>query len=370
MYAPFRPVIPRLASVCTIPESAESYMQRAKNRRGVMLVVGAVFIVAALSFLAFVVDLSRIYVQKNELQTAADAAALAGVIELTDDTLAVADSASSFSEKNKVFKKAISIPAGDVVCGIWDDDAGTFTPAANCGLQQNAVAVTTRDSASYAFSLLFTQDGKEVQRTSTAFLAFVNGSACVKPWGIPYPQLTKTLDPGNPDTLRELNQSDLEKLATWPPEMLTFTVKYGDPTSPGNFGILELPGSTGGNDYRDDIATCNPVLIEIGDTLSVMTGNKVGPTLQGAADLCQPLMANGACEDGKGNTGLVVVAPLYYTPEVCNGTKCDVIIKNLVSFSLDTVTSDANVIGHFVAFTSGGTIGGTPSTIRRPILVK
>jgi hypothetical protein len=345
-------------------------MPRAKNRRGAMLVLASVLMVVMLGYLSFVVYLSRAYVQKNELQTAADAAALAGVIQLIEDSSTVDDSASAFSEKNPVFNKVIAVPGSDVECGIWTDAAG-YTPAPPCGFDDNAVKVITRDSTVWDDALPYAPSAKEVQQTSIAFLAFVNGAGCIKPWGIPYPKLTKTLDPASDDTLRDLTAEDLQKLLTWTPEQLYFTVKYGDPTSAGNFGILQLPGSEGGNDYRNDIATCNPVQVAIGDTISVLTGDKKGPTIQGAEDLCQPLEdPSGACLNTGGGVGKIVLAPLYYTPTVCGGTQCDVIIKNLVSFSLDTVTSNADISGHFVAFASGGTIGDVPSTIRRPILVK
>ena len=52
------------------------------NRRGAVLVLAALIMVAVFDILVIVVDISRIYVQKSELQTAADAGALAGVMEL------------------------------------------------------------------------------------------------------------------------------------------------------------------------------------------------------------------------------------------------------------------------------------------------
>ena len=42
---------------------------------------------------------------------------------------------------------------------------------------------------------------------------------------------------------------------------------------------------TGGDKYRENIASCNGLPIEIGDTLTTEPGNMIGPTKQGVEDL-------------------------------------------------------------------------------------
>src|SRR5262245_34194326 len=60
---------------------------------------------------------------------------------------------------------------------------------------------------------------------------------------------------------------------------------------PGQYQSIRLPpinkGTpiTGADEYRENIANCNPVAIERGDWLEVETGGKVGPTNQGMLDL-------------------------------------------------------------------------------------
>ena len=53
-------------------------------------------------------------------------------------------------------------------------------------------------------------------------------------------------------------------------------------------GGIQIPGSSGGNDYRHNIATCvtAPLVCEQG--YSVETGNMAGPTRQGVSDLMGP----------------------------------------------------------------------------------
>src|SRR5207249_8451002 len=54
---------------------------------------------------------------------------------------------------------------------------------------------------------------------------------------------------------------------------------------PGDFYAIDLPGSSGGSDYRENIATCINTYVRCGDFYSVKTGNMVGPTKQGVQDL-------------------------------------------------------------------------------------
>ena len=52
------------------------------------------------------------------------------------------------------------------------------------------------------------------------------------------------------------------------------------------FGITTYTGgSTGGNDYRDNISDCNGVAIPIGTMLESENGNMIGPTAQGVSAL-------------------------------------------------------------------------------------
>ncbi|HEY6074000.1 MAG TPA: pilus assembly protein TadG-related protein, partial [Anaerolineales bacterium] len=220
-------------------------IKKAWNRRGAMLVLAATVMVLMLGFLAFAIDLSRLYAQKNQLQTAADAASIAAVIQLINDTTSVRTTASTYSQSNRVFGKSIAVPAADVVCGTWDDVGGTFTPSAGsptkCGSAENAVAVTVRDSASYLSPVLLGRPGKQLSATGRAWLAFVGSASCFTPWGIPYQTLTKLLKPGDPDTLRALDAIDLQRLRSYTSAQLRFKLNGGGPLSSGAVaGIIIL----------------------------------------------------------------------------------------------------------------------------------
>lgn len=331
-------------------------------------------IVGMLSFLAVVFDFSRMYAQKNELQTAADAASLAGVLELLSDTTLVADSAISIGQRNEVLKKTIALFPADVDCGTWDDPTAVYTrlhSGTTCASSDNAVRVATRDSANFVFPVLVGASGKELNTSAIAWAAYIGAAACVKPVAMRYELLTKILDPTNPDLLRVLTAYDLQQLATLPRDALRFMLKTGHPAVPGNFGALSLPGGQGGNWFRANLGGCYAGFIGRDTVVNTQTGNLHGPVLQGARVFCQWNINPSApeCQDSNGNMGRLMVVPLWHTADAVAGNT-SVTIKGLVSFNVDSVTPQAEIIGHFVAALVAGTVSSTPSTLRRIVLVK
>jgi len=119
----------------------------------------AVFVAVSLTmlvaFVAMVVDLGLVFVTRNELQRAADAAALAGASAyFTDNGLArspdlaelIQDRAVSFSEANPTLKTPTHPILDDIVVGYFDFDAPQ-DPLQEVGLEfANAVQITLRRS--------------------------------------------------------------------------------------------------------------------------------------------------------------------------------------------------------------------------------
>src|SRR6185312_8540637 len=95
-------------------------MPRLKNRKGAIMVLAAFAVATLVIMLAFVIDASRLYVQKNELQTASDAAALAGGIQLSHSTQHVSDSAVATGNRNVVLTRNAVFVIDSVRCGVWD----------------------------------------------------------------------------------------------------------------------------------------------------------------------------------------------------------------------------------------------------------
>jgi Flp pilus assembly protein TadG len=152
-----------------------------KNKKGITLVWGAFFLVLCLVFLGLAVDISYMYVVKNQLQVAADAAALAGAGTLNPvsdndssafNQLAARQEAWKFACKNRATDRSVFLvtdegrdpntpncdtppasglnetlnaSAGDIVVGNWDSSTSTFTPATgSTGLTINALQARPR----------------------------------------------------------------------------------------------------------------------------------------------------------------------------------------------------------------------------------
>ena len=158
--------------------------RRLKQRRGATLVMAAVLIVVVGGMAAFAVDLARIYSGVNEMQTGADAAALAGAHRLqAKPGVSAVSNVQSFAANNSAFGAALSIAGGDVEGGFWNPaGAGTFTPGA--WSTANAVRVTARSTPTLAFGRLMNRTSLAANRIGVSWIANQSARDCIKPWGI------------------------------------------------------------------------------------------------------------------------------------------------------------------------------------------
>lgn len=345
-----------------------------KARKGAMLAFVGVTMVGLLSMLAVVVDMSRVHVQKNQLQTAADASALAGVVQLFSFPDSVDEYAVRYAQANTVLKVAPAIAPADIVCGIYDNNADTFTSASCTSASSNALQVRVTATAQSMLPGVLDMGSRTVSATATAWLANVNGTNCVKPFGVSHFMLTQLLQPTNPNIGRTLDETDISIMRGMSAADLTVQVKYGSPTDPGNFGALDMPNpasnGNGANLYRDNIGTCNPQNYERGDLVHVETGNMVGPTRQGAQDFCTTYVnGTGACLNSQGVPGEPAKIITYVPPTTCVGSNCWVTVVDMVGFAITRVTG-TEVIGHFMPLSSGGSLSNSTTAIKRPILVR
>jgi Flp pilus assembly protein TadG len=131
-----------------------------RNEKGATAVTVAVSLVMLLSFGALTVDIGHSLVARNELQNVADAAALAGARELgliyeslspyeqygytLTSPAVVHNAVQTIASQNQAAGVAISIDAGDIQIGQWNDAAKTFTVT---NTFPNAVRVTSRRDA-------------------------------------------------------------------------------------------------------------------------------------------------------------------------------------------------------------------------------
>ena len=123
---------------------------RLNPRRGTVLILVALLLVVLMAFLAFSIDLGYVELARAQLQTAADAGALAGARGLTNCCASTALSeAERVAQLNSVYGTAVTInPSTDISLGTWDDTTSTFTALSQAQENNaNAVQVTCRLTA-------------------------------------------------------------------------------------------------------------------------------------------------------------------------------------------------------------------------------
>jgi Flp pilus assembly protein TadG len=174
------------------------------NSGGVAIIVG-ISIIALMSFAALSIDLSHLFVVKNELQNASDAAALAGARVLYDqDGLMINVSSNQTAFDAALLNKSENVPVdvhglqnGDVQRGHWSFATKTFTPNDstatfnlwNLSTEEldanvdfiNAVRVKTRREDTPAASFLATIFGKDSFTLSAEAVAYIGFAGTLNP---------------------------------------------------------------------------------------------------------------------------------------------------------------------------------------------
>jgi len=116
-----------------------------KECSGSTLPLAAVLLAIIAGFAALAIDVGAMYTKQAQLQTTADAAVLAAVIDLPDETAARA-AALEYSEKNMpASQDGTVLMGGDVEFGQWDAQSKVFTAGVS---PANDVRVTTRKAQS------------------------------------------------------------------------------------------------------------------------------------------------------------------------------------------------------------------------------
>jgi hypothetical protein len=160
---------------------------------GSVAIITGILMVVLLGFLALVVDIGHLAVVRNEVQNAADAAALAGARALlplpgtSAPPYAMQDpppcfdiarpAAMATSAENKANLEPVNIDSNEVIFGHWDFDTKTFTQT-NCessadgGLSTNAVKVivgaSPKVSVAMSFARIFGINTKDASATAIA----------------------------------------------------------------------------------------------------------------------------------------------------------------------------------------------------------
>lgn len=380
-------------------------LRRPKSReRGSIMIMVAVSMVMIFAFAVLAIDISLVLLAKNQLQNAADAAALAAALELGQtmgDQAAATNEAIEIAGLNRAVQtvqQPVVITAANV----------TFPTA-------NRVRVETHRTEAFGdpIQLYFMRVINDASNNlgnmtahATAEALPIGGSSCLKPWMFPdrwndtdgdrmydakepFTDLDGDgqYDPGEPFT-------DVNKNGAWDagefynpditgyrvPDFIgeTVTLKF-DNGSLSNFtpqeGWYQIvrfgpinrggPNCPGGDCYREWIPFCEPYLVMEGDTLEVEMGSKVGPTDQGLVQLIS--QDPGAYYDAttktiKGSaypTSPRLIKCGVYDPRVAiysigGGTQKYLTVEKIVVVFLESKTGNAEVVGRFMRMSSSG----------------
>lgn len=126
----------------------------AAPRRAVALVWTAIMLVVFIGLAGLVCDLGYVILTGTQLQSAADAAALAGAWRLrpTFDETIVRKTAQSVAKENQAAKLPVDLDDADIAIGTYDPATRTFTPDLR---SPDAVKVVAHRTGGKALPLLF-----------------------------------------------------------------------------------------------------------------------------------------------------------------------------------------------------------------------
>jgi hypothetical protein len=268
-------------------------------------------IYVGLGFMAFVaastlaIDVGMFMTARTQAQTAADAGALAGAVALAfnsyDDRSAggpAVQAAIATAQGNAVMAGMPAVEPADV----------TFPAGPDGVFNRVRVNVFRTDGRSNPIPTLigpiFGVPTVSISATATGEAAPANAMTCVKPFTIPdrwkenqdppwevdstfdrYDKKGNLLDdadeyfkPGEPGYRGYNMREDAGTL-------LTIRAGTGNNISPSMYWSWKMPGGTGADYYRDNIANCNQAVFGMGAEMIQEPGNMVGPTMQGIDDL-------------------------------------------------------------------------------------
>lgn len=201
-----------------------------QDESGNAMIITVLFMSVFILLSALVIDAGLLFLMKNRLANAADAAVLAGAQELPTKTGAAVTIAKAYGVDNKLKENEMVVTVGE---------------------NSRSISVTATRKVNLIFGRLAGFMNSDVKATATASVGSIQGSEGIVPLGIE--------DEGF--------QFSHE-----------YTLKVGAGSSEtGWFGALAL-GGPGAQTYEDNLTYGYRAMIRIGDVIDVKTGNMSNPT--------------------------------------------------------------------------------------------
>ncbi len=292
-------------------------MGNRENERGAVIVITAFLMVGLITSMALVVDVGRLYLTRTKLQTAADAAALAGAYTYFADE----------SEPDAVSK------AQDYAGDNMEEDFNF-----SYSIVGNQFTVDLNRDVDFFFAPVIGIESSNVAVTATASAGTVSAIDKVVPFGV----LKQSFSYGQ-----------------------QYVLKYGAGGSGcyhGNFGAVAL-GGRGACVYRNNIKYGYNGEIRVGDQIYTEPGNMAGPTDQGVS-YRKSLCTHGCSFSSQieANCPRVVVVPVI--DSLPNGRK-KVNVLGFAAFFLEATQNGTkgqkDVVGRFLKWAAAGESGAGES---------
>ncbi len=300
------------------------------DETGNMLVLSVAGLLALLGFAALAVDISCLLTAHAQLQTAADAAALAGAAQLPYGTDVAAETSIHFARRNDCLNQAVQISTADV----------TFPSSRRIRVQ-----VVRR--VPLHFSPLFGLNEIPLAVSATAEIGTLHGTNGLRPWGVP----KFGWQVGQEVTIKAgtINAPATDPSFFYPIDFPP--INRGDP-------------ETGASVYEENIRSGSRHFVYIGDILQVEPGNMVGPTAKAVEDLiaadADARWQNNRLVDSD-YPGLssprVIKIPLYDPDVPPESGRNEITCIGLAAFFLEGI-SGKNVSGRFIELITNGDYGG------------
>ena len=383
------------------------------RERGAVLIHVAVAMLGLLAFSALVIDYGVMWSSRRQAQNAADAAVLAGAASLAFDAPSDWDrarlSAQGVGQAHKIFGASPNITLGSGFSTDITQDIsfppcppGTPGPPDTC-IRVNIYRDVVKDALPTFFARLFGRMSQGVRATATAQIATGNQLECLLPFAV-IDRWSDSFD-DNVDTTYFANDGTTSPgVDGWtsnddfqPTSGDTYIAPYDGNTNltgwtvDGDYGRqlmvkagqigqyssgwaqqIDLPNSTGSNDYNWNIENCNVQPVGIAEAsnpctavdepngcVSIKTGMAQGPTSNGITDVVDydenavwSWTADGTLGPGLGGiTGgqgmstprirpIVVLDINHYIAQNCSGTGCIGKVANIIGFFVEGMCND------------------------------
>ena len=278
----------------------KSMTGRLRSERGVSLIHVAVSIFVLMGFSAIVLDNGVLMLARGQAQNVADMAALAGATSRAMDETGPNNPAAGGITEETIKKTVLNhkifagTPANIGRTWGWNCPAGVVGWCVQVNVYRDGSNGSTPLPV-YIAGLLGAND-QGIKATATAVAASANGTNCMKPWLIPDKWLERLnptnafnpsiAPPGDEYTPYNYQTNTPGTGYTLADIGTPIVLKPGNPNqaiSPSDFYEIETA-----TNYEESIVKCL-ISKTIGDTITALPGNRVGPTNQGV----DTLVANG-----------------------------------------------------------------------------